>query len=182
MLVFRVWSSKLTLPWSKPMAPMSNCHLEGSAFSSLGPKSKTQLARPSARRVRLAVGLVRSMRGMLICWNSSGSGARRNATRSRPTIFGSLSHSGLPRVRSSAMKCGQGTQARQPPSSGSVRQSTARLPLIAKGRCRASETFSLSRGLTRFQSKVAITTTRIASRVSRLVKVQTRILAGRVIA
>ncbi|MNJ66248.1 hypothetical protein D3C77_623080 [compost metagenome] len=80
------------------------------------------------------------------------------------------------------MKCGHGTQARQPPSSGSVRQSTARLPLIAKGRCRASETFSLSRGLTRFQSKVAITTTRIASTVSRLVKVQTRILAGRVIA
>ncbi len=95
---------------------------------------------------------------------------------------GSLSHSGLPRVRSSAVKCGQGTKARQPPSSGSVRQCTARLPLIAKGRCRASETFSLSSGLTRFQSKVAITTTRIANRVARVAKVQTMILAGRVIA
>ncbi|MNV75643.1 hypothetical protein D3C71_1689470 [compost metagenome] len=80
------------------------------------------------------------------------------------------------------MKCGHGTHARQPPSSGSVRHCTARLPLIAKGRCRAAETFSLSSGLTRFQSKVAITTTRIASRVNRLARVQTRILAGRVIA
>ncbi|MCY1425861.1 hypothetical protein D9M71_416660 [compost metagenome] len=182
MLVLRVWSSKLTLPWSKPMAPMSSCHLEGSAFSSLGPKSKTQLARPSARRVRLAVGLVRLMRGMLICWNTSGSGARRNSTRSRPTIFGSLSHSGLPRVRSSAMKRGQGSQARQPPCCGSRCQATARLPLIAKGRCSASETLALRVGLTRFQSNVAMTITSKVTTSSRLARVQVRILAGRVIA
>ncbi|MNE51007.1 hypothetical protein D3C80_1456090 [compost metagenome] len=54
--------------------------------------------------------------------------------------------------------------------------------MIAKGRCRASETFSLSNGLTRFQSKVAITTTSIANKVNRVARVQTRILAGRVIA
>jgi hypothetical protein len=51
-----------------------------------------------------------------------------------------------------------------------------------EGPMQASDTFSLSSGLTRFQSKVAITTTRIASSVARVAKVQTRILAGRVIA
>ncbi|MNG99740.1 hypothetical protein D3C79_589180 [compost metagenome] len=180
--VFRVWSSRLTWPLSKPMAPMSSTHFDGSACSSLGPKSKVQLARPSARRLRLAVGWLRSMRGMTICCTSSGSGARRNSTRLRPTICGSLSQSGLPRVRSSAMKCGHGNQARQPPCSGSRCQRTARLPLMAKGRCSASETLALRVGLTRFQSKVAMTITTTARTSSRLARVQVMILAGRVIA
>ena len=51
-------------------------------------------------------------------------------------------HSGLPRVMSSALKRGQGIQARQPSSlPPSRRQATARLPLMANGRFSAAETF-----------------------------------------
>ena len=50
-------------------------------------------------------------------------------------------HSGLPRVMSSALKRGQGIQARQPSSPSSRRQATARLPLMANGRFSAAETF-----------------------------------------
>ncbi|MNJ60723.1 hypothetical protein D3C77_564760 [compost metagenome] len=53
---------------------------------------------------------------------------------------------------------------------------------MAKGRCSASETLALRVGLTRFQSNVAMTITRSVRTSSRLVRVQVRILAGRVIA
>ncbi|MNQ56216.1 hypothetical protein D3C85_703320 [compost metagenome] len=172
--VLSVWSSRVTWPLSKPMAPMSSTQFDGSAFSSLGARSKVQLARPSARRCRSALGSVRSIRGISTCCSSKGKGARRNSTRLSVAICLSLAQSGLPNDRSSATKRGQGTQARQPPWSGSRRHNTARLPLIANGRCSASEILSLRVGLIRFQSNVAMMNTATASNKRRLENSETR--------
>ncbi|MCY1427322.1 hypothetical protein D9M71_431630 [compost metagenome] len=178
-------SSRLTRPWSKPMAPISSFHGEGSGVSSsLAGNWKSQLARPSARRRRSALGRARVICGMTMRFHSSGSGARRNSTLSRlakrsARVWPAV-QSGLPRVRSLAWKRGHGTQARQPSSPGSRVQTTRRSPLMAKGRLSAAETFSLSRGLARFQSKVAMNTTPSASRQNRAAKAQSEIFRPRV--
>ncbi|MNP30093.1 hypothetical protein D3C76_1231510 [compost metagenome] len=138
------------------------------------------MARPSARRCKSALGSIRSTRGITTCCNSNGSGARRNSTRLSVAICFSLAQSGLPSDRSSATKRGQGTQARQPPWSGSRRHSTARLPLIANGRCKVSETFSLRVGLIRFQSNVTMMNTATANNKRRLANSETRAFDVRV--
>ncbi|MNQ70895.1 hypothetical protein D3C85_855480 [compost metagenome] len=133
------------------------------APSGLFGSSKVQLLRPSARRLTLARGPPSSMRGMLNCCQSNGSGATRNSTRCRLTKSPPLAHSGLPRCNSSATKWGQGTNARQPPSPASRCQITCRSPSMAKGRPSSADTRSFSAGLMRFQSKVATSTNKAAS-------------------
>ncbi|MOA15660.1 hypothetical protein D3C78_1358290 [compost metagenome] len=167
---------------SKPIAPMSTPQRDGSAFGSLGSKVNVQLARPSSSRCRRATGSVRSMRGITTRCTNRANGEMRNSTRLRLTICGCFDQSGLPRLRSSATTWGQGTQARQPPSSTSRFQTTDRLPLIAKERCNSSDTLALRSGLIRFQSKNRMITTSEAISSTRLVKVQVSILRVRVIA
>src|SRR5471032_738365 len=122
------------------------------------------------------------MRGITTCRANRPRGEIRNSTRLSVTICGFLDQSGLPRVRSSATTCGHGTQARQPPSSGSLCHTTARLPLMANGRCSSSETLALSGGLIRFQSKNTRTNTTMAINKTKLAQLQAIILRVRVIA
>lgn len=180
--VLRVWSSRVTWPLSKPMAPMSTTQAEGSALGSLGSNVNTQLARPSARRCNSALGSTRSIRGITTRCTSKANGEIRSSTRLSVTICGVFDQSGLPRLRSSAMTWGQGTQARQPPSSSSRRHTTARLPLMANGRCSSSETLALSGGLMRFQSKNSKNNTTTAIDRTMLAQHQATILRVRVIA
>ncbi|MNP23419.1 hypothetical protein D3C76_1161280 [compost metagenome] len=122
------------------------------------------------------------MRGITTRCANKARGEMRNSTRLRLAICGAFDQSGLPRLRSSATTCGQGTQARQPPSSGSRCQTTARLPLMAKGRCSSSDTLALRGGLIRFQSKNTMISTSTANNTTKLARVQARILRVRVIA
>jgi len=180
--VLRVWSSRVTWPLSNPMAPMSTTQLEGSASGSLGSNVNVQLARPSARRCNSALGSVRSIRGITTRCTSRASGEMRSSTFFSVTICGFFDQSGLPRVRSSAITWGHGTQARQPPSSGSRAHTTARLPLMANGRCSSSETLALRGGLMRFQSKNTRTSTTTAINTTKLAQLHMTILRVRVIA
>ncbi|MDT4831531.1 hypothetical protein FQZ97_650450 [compost metagenome] len=97
-------------------------------------------------------------------WRSSGNGARLNSPRLSVANWGALAQGALPTEISLAMTRGQGTQARQPSSSGCRDHSTLRSPLMANGRPIAALTRSLSMGLARFQSKVAIPTASTATR------------------
>ena len=159
---------------------MSTFQLEGSAFGSAASNVKVQFARPSARRSSLALGSFRSMRGMATVWLNSASGDRRSSTCLRLAISGVFDQSGLPRVRSSAITCGHGTQARQPPWPSSRSQRTARLPLMANGRCSTSDTLALMVGLRRFQSKVEMITTNTTTSRTTIPPIQARVLRVRV--
>jgi len=120
------------------------------------------------------------MRGITTRWASRASGEMRSSTRLSVTICGCFDQSGLPRLRSSATTCGHGTQERQPPSSGSRCQITARLPLMANARCSSSETLALIVGLIRFQSKNTMIRIKAASSSARMAKVQLKIFPVRV--